>query len=266
MSPPPGVSSSGRARRPWPRRSRGPRPGRARRRSPRVAEPLERLEDAVPVGRRDAGPVVDDPQVDPVGDGAGLDADRCARRRVAEGVGDEVGDGPLEQRGIGLRPAAVDSSTATSTASVGPLRLARRRRRRPPRSRPAAGATRSAPALSRLMSSRLATSWSSRSVSSSMVSRNSAVGLGRPVDVALEQAGDRRLDRGQRRAQVVGHGPQEGGAQLVGLGQHRGRRRPRPRSRRRSRAVTSWAAKAASTRRSSAVRWPAGEDEHRAAW
>ena len=41
----------------------------------------------------------------------------------------------------------------------------------------------------------------------------------REVDVALQQAADRRLDRRQRRPQVVRHGCQQGGAQLVGLRQ-----------------------------------------------
>ena len=44
------------------------------------------------------------------------------------------------------------------------------------------------------------------------------LGLGGPVDVVLQQAGGRRLDGGERRAQVVGHGPQDGGAEPVALG------------------------------------------------
>ena len=69
------------------------------------------------------------------------------------------------------------------------------------------------------MSSRLPTRSLSRSASSSMVSRNSWVAAGVEVDVALQQARDRRLDRRQRRAQVVRHGREQRGAQLVGLGQ-----------------------------------------------
>jgi hypothetical protein len=42
------------------------------------------------------------------------------------------------------------------------------------------------------------------------------------VDVGLAQAAGRRLDPGQRGAQVVRHGLEQGGAQLVGLGQRRG--------------------------------------------
>ena len=41
-----------------------------------------------------------------------------------------------------------------------------------------------------------------------------------PVDARVAQAAHRRLDRRQRRAQVVGHGGEEGGARARGLGQH----------------------------------------------
>ena len=44
-------------------------------------------------------------------------------------------------------------------------------------------------------------------------------GGGREVDVALQQAADRRLDRRQRRPQVVRHRREQRGAQLVGLRQ-----------------------------------------------
>ena len=44
-------------------------------------------------------------------------------------------------------------------------------------------------------------------------------GLLAPVDVALQQAGDRRLDRRQRGAEVVGHGSEQRHAQLVGPGE-----------------------------------------------
>ena len=43
--------------------------------------------------------------------------------------------------------------------------------------------------------------------------------LRRPLDVALAEAGDRRLDRRQRRAQVVGDGLQQRAAQRVGGGE-----------------------------------------------
>ena len=69
------------------------------------------------------------------------------------------------------------------------------------------------------MSSRLPTSASSRSVSSSIVATNSSTASGGHVDVALAEAGDRRLDRRQRRAQVVRHRLQQRARSVVGLGQ-----------------------------------------------
>ena len=91
----------------------------------------------------------------------------------------------------------------------------------------------SAPAWSRLMSSRLPTSALSRSVSSSIVSRNSLRASAASTSTSsLEQAGDRRLDRRERRAQVVRHRREQRGAQLVGLGEPRRRPRPRPAARR----------------------------------
>ena len=44
--------------------------------------------------------------------------------------------------------------------------------------------------------------------------------LFRPGDIALEQAAGRRLDRRQRRAEVVRDGGEQGLAQLVGLLEH----------------------------------------------
>ena len=46
--------------------------------------------------------------------------------------------------------------------------------------------------------------------------------LGRPLDVLLEQARDGGLDAGERRAQVVRHGGEERGPQLVGGGERHG--------------------------------------------
>ena len=74
-----------------------------------------------------------------------------------------------------------------------------------------------APVCSRLMSSRLPTRSLSRSDSSSMVSRNSRSVYSSPLDVLLQQARGRRLDRRERRAQIVGHRGEQGGPELVGL-------------------------------------------------
>ena len=75
---------------------------------------------------------------------------------------------------------------------------------RPRPARPARLSTDSAPACSRLMSSRLSTSGSSRSSDSSAVASSSARSSRRPVDVGAAQAGDRRL--GRRRAGCAGRG------------------------------------------------------------
>ena len=73
--------------------------------------------------------------------------------------------------------------------------------------------------------------------------------LRRPVDVGVAQARDHRLDRRQRRAQVVRDGPQQRRAHGVDLGEQRRRRRPprpgagcrsRPRAGRRAPAAARW--------------------------
>ena len=82
VSPPPGVSSSSRVPAMAsisPRESASPRPSPA---VLRVPEPLEGQEDPVPVGHRDAGAGVDDPQLDAVTDGDGAAA-AAGRRRSA---------------------------------------------------------------------------------------------------------------------------------------------------------------------------------------
>ena len=67
--------------------------------------------------------------------------------------------------------------------------------------------TASAPICSRLASSRLPTSRFSRSVSSSIVACASATCSGFHSTRRVAEAGDHRLDRRQRRAQVVRHRP-----------------------------------------------------------
>ena len=97
-------------------------------------------------------------------------------------------------------------------------------RRRPPRPRSArCGRTPSAPACSRLMSSRFSTSRVSRSSDSSAVASSSSRSVVVEDHVVAAQAGDRRLGRGQRGAQVVADRGEQRGAQPVGLGQRPGR-------------------------------------------
>ena len=64
----------------------------------------------------------------------------------------------------------------------------------------------------------------SRSSDSSAATSSSRRSSSARCDVAAEQAGDRRLGGGQRGAQVVADGGEQGGAHLVGLGQRCGLR------------------------------------------
>ena len=63
-----------------------------------VAEPLERLEHLLPVGRRDAGAAVDDAEHHRSRDTAALDPHRLLGRRPPQRVVDDVRDRALEQR------------------------------------------------------------------------------------------------------------------------------------------------------------------------
>jgi hypothetical protein len=66
-----------------------------------VAEPLERLENAVPLCGRDTGPAVGDPQVDLVVVAARGQQYLLTSGTVAHRVGHEVSQDPLEQGRVG---------------------------------------------------------------------------------------------------------------------------------------------------------------------
>ena len=100
----------------------------------RVAEPLERQEQPLPLVARDAGPAIDDAHVDDAVDDARGDARRRAGRREAHRVLDHVRERPLEQ-----------ARDRRARAAASPARRARRRRRRAPRLSSAAGTTSSSP-------------------------------------------------------------------------------------------------------------------------
>ncbi len=140
---------------------------------------------------------------------------------------------------LSTRLATTRSSSAGSAVTGGRLGRRRPARRwrgrrgcaalpaRPRRARPPRSSGRTASAWIRDMSSRSPTSLVSRSVSSSIVASNSACCSALQRHIALAQAADRRLDAGERRAQVVRHRLQQCGAQRVGLRQRGGRRPPR---------------------------------------
>ena len=117
------------------------------------------------------------------------------------------------------------------------------------------------------MSSRLPTRAFSRSVSSSIVSRNSCRASGVQSTSSLEQARDRRLDRGERRAQVVRDGREDRGAELVRRRRARRPPAPPPRARRaRPRPRAPWRTRRgrAGPRRGSAGRRARGRARRRA--
>ena len=228
-----------------------------------VAEPLERLEHPLAIGGRDARAAVDDaqrrrdrrprPAVD--ADGRVAAATSAARSSTTLATTRSSSAGSARTRGS-------VSGTSTSTPSARVAEARERRPARPRRGRPRRSAAASAPACSRLMSSRLPTSALSRSVSSSIVSRNSRALRRRPLDVVLAAGSCRRLDRRERRAQVVRHRLQQRGAQLVGLGQRRRRARPRPAARAARERDGELRGERVSTCRSSPVRPAADEREH----
>ena len=200
------------------RRSRGRRPGRARRPRGRRGR---RGAGTARTPRRDRrrampGPWSTTRRSTRVADRAGLDADRAS----------PAASSAARWRPGWRRPARAGRGRPTTGGSVSATSIRPDR----PRSSPEAGQRRGHDLVEptgrqrRLRARRSGggscragcrRGSSSRSVSSSMVSRNSACRSGGPVDVVLQQARHRRLDRGQRRAQVVGHRPQERGAELV---------------------------------------------------
>ena len=178
VSPPPGVSSSSSSppiasTKP----GRPPARGRRRRRGA-VAEPLERLEHRLALVAGTPGPAVDDAESTPPSTAPASTRDRLAGRRVAQrrcrrgwraparagGVGDDTRAASRARRAATARRAAPRLASAAGDDLVDADRGAARARR--------------APACSRLMSSRLPTSASSRSVSSSIVARNSCRSAG----------------------------------------------------------------------------------------
>ena len=124
------------------------------------------------------------------------------------------------------RPGSADDDAGTpGPGSSRPGRARSPRRRAAGTTSPRStgrGAATSAPACSRDMSSRLPMSASSRSAESSMAASSSASSSGREGHLRRAQAADRRLDAGERGAQVVRHGREQRGAGRAVAGQRRG--------------------------------------------
>ena len=257
VSPPPGVSSADRVppiASVRPRATARPRPTPSPARC--VAGALERREDLVLGLVGHARAAVDDPDLHPVarrarpatttsrrpgGSGAGRSRGCCASTRSSRPASARTSGGPASRPG----------RTRSGVRHGG-----RGRRRRRPRGRrsPRCGVT--LPVCSRDMSSRLPMRTSSRSADSSMDSSSSRLVLGRERHVGLAQAGDRRLDPGQRGAQVVRHRCQAARCARGCPGPGRAASR-RPRRRRRSRREQA-RRRARRTRRRGAGRRRAG--------
>ena len=166
------------------------------------------------------------PHVDAAVDGPGDDPRSDPRRRVRPAaLAIDVGERALEQPGVGEHRRAASSGTSTSTSAAAVAEAAQRGGNDLVEADRLWVDARAAPVWRRLMSSRLPTRAFRRSVSSSIVARNSCRASSGPVDVVLEEARHRRLDRGERRAEVVGDGREDRRPQLVGGGEAAGRRR-----------------------------------------
>ena len=179
-----------------------------------------------------------------------------------QGVGDQVGDGPLEQGRVGLRPAGASRARRRRRRGLGRPRLAEARRRRPPRGRRRRRRHDERAGLEAAHVEQVADEAVEPVgllVDGDEERSRCVVG---PGDVVLEQARHRRLDRRERRAQVVATRAEQRGAQVVAPRPAPRPARPRPAAAGVSRAAASWAAKAPSTRWSSRPgRSVAGEHE-----
>ena len=107
VSPPPGVSSTAISPPIASTKPRGHGEAEADTGAVRlVAEALERLEDALALVGRDARAAVDDAQVDPPPTAPASTRTDASAGDARERVVDDVGDRPLEQRGVGVHRAA----------------------------------------------------------------------------------------------------------------------------------------------------------------
>ena len=104
VSPPPRVSSGDDLAVHGVQESTGDRQPQADPAAAGVTQALERLEQAAAVAGRDARAVVDDLEFHLVAVVGGGDLDRPVGWGPGQRVGDDVGDGPLQQARIGVDP------------------------------------------------------------------------------------------------------------------------------------------------------------------
>ena len=217
VSPPPGVSSIDELaahRLHEALRDREPEPHAVRRTNGRPA--LEGLEHPVAVAGGIPGPRSITRSSTRCAADAGRRSRTCSSAGVhAHRVAGDVGDRAFQQGGVDLDPRqGLRHLDLDRRAVVGEAR----ERRRDHFVQAHRTRTRfSAPLWIRLMSSRLPTRTLRRSVSSSIVARNSPVSSSVHATSCCRRLLTDGLDRCQRGAQVVRHRLQDGGAQLVGL-------------------------------------------------
>ena len=83
-----------------------------------VAEPLERLKEALDVGGGDDGSGVADPESGAVGRGAGRDLDRAAGGVVADRVVEQVRHEALHEAGVAGRVSLIEGGVNLDAAAV----------------------------------------------------------------------------------------------------------------------------------------------------
>ncbi len=180
-----------------------------------VAQPLEGLEQAVALRHGNACSAIDDAQMHTPSDLVGLDAYDASRRRVSERVVDDVGDGAFQQRRID-----VDTGKRLGNGDDNPIGAGAQARecRRD-------DLVESDRSFRRVERARLQPA----DVEEVVDELVEPIGLlvdrahelvclaARPAHVRLQPARGQRLDRGQRRAEVVADGPEERGSEVVGF-------------------------------------------------
>ena len=256
-----------------------PRPSARRpspRRSPRATARPSPTPAAVAGGRRAAGtagtscsrsstgmpgPWSIDAQVDPLGTAPASTRTALVRRRPGDARCRRRSRPPARAAPASARDPGQRLGDVEHDRRPGGRAGRRARAARPPRGRPRASTSCSAPVCSRLMSSRLPTRWSSRSVSSSIVSRNSRVASGVQstsrcsrlvTDALIDASGVRRsCDTAASSAVRSSFASASPAAAATSA-----------RSRRRSTATCTWAANERRTSRSSSESRGADDDEH----